>query len=76
VLDDSALTRTQKHDSVFLLWQDCGEDAHAQAHRRIVERFVKRYMPQGSELGFRAEELQELNSARARLQKFEPYTGS
>jgi hypothetical protein len=76
ILDDNALSAAQKHESLFLLWQDCGEDAQAQAHRRAVDSFVRRYMPQGSALGFRDQELEHFNTARAGLQKFEPYAGS
>jgi hypothetical protein len=76
ILDDQALSVAQKHEAVFLLWQDCGEDAEAQAHRRAVDSFVKRYMPKDSALGFGATELARFNSARVKLQRFEPYTES
>ncbi|HTU59111.1 MAG TPA: hypothetical protein VMF89_11770 [Polyangiales bacterium] len=71
VLDDSALTVAKKHEAIFLLWQDCGEDS--QAHREAVVRFVRRYMPKGSTLGFLADELEHFNADRGRLQRFEPY---
>jgi hypothetical protein len=76
ILDDQALSIAQKHEAVFLLWQDCGEDAQAQAHRRAVDSFVQRYMPKDSTLGFRAEELVRFNTSRPRLQRFEPYAGT
>jgi hypothetical protein len=76
VLADSGLSLEKKHEAVFLLWQDCGEDGQAQLHRRAVDAFVKRYMSRGSALGFREEELEKLNAARAGLQKFAPYAGS
>jgi hypothetical protein len=76
VLSDGALSIAQKHDAVFLLWQDCGEDAQQKAHRRSVEAFVRRYMPRGSPLGFHADELERFNAQRGALQKFEPYSDS
>jgi hypothetical protein len=75
VLGDRTSSTAQKHDAVFLIWQDCGEDAQERAHRQAVEAFVRRYMPQGSELGFRSEELQKLNASRGGMQPFEPYAG-
>ena len=76
LLSDHALSMSQRHEAVFLIWQDCGEDAQQQAHRHAVEAFVRRYMPQDSELGFPAEELQRFNNERGSLQKFEPYADS
>jgi hypothetical protein len=76
VLGDRALSRAQKHDAVFLLWQDCGEDGQAKATRKVVNSFVKRYMPKDSEEGFLADELEHFNATRKGLQKFEPYAGS
>jgi hypothetical protein len=76
VLGDSTLTLAKKHEEIFLLWEGCGEDGQAQAHRHAVDRFVKRYMPKGSAFGFLAEELEHFNASRGRLQKFEPYAGS
>lgn len=76
ILDDRALSVAQKHESVLLIWQDCGEDADAQAHRRAVDRFVQRYMAQGSALGFLADEIERFNAGRPGLQRFEPYAGS
>lgn len=76
VLDDASLTLAKKHETIFLLWQDCGEDAQAQLHREAVDRFVRRYMPQSSPLGFLAEELERFNASRKGLQRFEPYAGS
>lgn len=76
VLDDSQLTLTKKHEEIFSLWEGCGEDGQAQAHRHAVVRFVRRYMPKGSALGFLADELEHFNASRGRLQKFEPYAGS
>lgn len=71
VLDDATLSVAKKHETIFLLWQDCGEDSYE--HRQAVVRFVKRYLPKGSTLGFLAEELEQLNIKRDRLQRFEPY---
>jgi hypothetical protein len=76
LLDDSKLSLTKKHEAIFLLWQDCGEDAQAASHRKVVDSFVRRYMPKGSALGFLADELEHFNASRGRLQKFEPYAGS
>jgi hypothetical protein len=76
VLGDSTLTLARKHEEIFSLWEGCGEDGQAQAHRHAVVRFVKRYLPKGSALGFLAEELEHFNTSRGRLQKFEPYAGS
>ena len=73
VLDDEKLTVAKKHEAIFLLWQDCGEDGQAQAHREAVKRFVRRYMPKGSALSFPADELERFNTSRGRLQRFEPY---
>ena len=74
VLDDRRLTVEKKHETIFLLWQDCGEDA--QEHRGAVERFVRRYMPKGSETGFGAKEIEHFNEGRRGLKRFEPYAGS
>ena len=74
VLDDSKLTLAKKHEAIFLLWQDCGEDAVD--HRHAVDRFVRRYMPKGSAVGFLADELEHFNNSRKGLQKFQPYAGS
>jgi hypothetical protein len=76
IVDDPALTVAQKHEAIFLIWQDCGEDADAQAHRRAVDNFVRRYLPQGSALAFHSDELDRMNSTRPTLQPFQPYAGS
>jgi|GEM_PF-6538034 len=73
VLDDEKLTLTKKHETIFLLWQDCGEDGQAEAHRQAVKRFVRRYMPKGSTIGFLADEIEHFNTSRGQLQRFEPY---
>lgn len=73
ILDDPALSVAQKHEAMFLVWQDCGEDAQAQAHRRAVDSFVRRYMPDLSALAFRSEELERFNNSRPGLQRFDPY---
>lgn len=74
VLDDEKLTLAKKHEAIFLLWQDCGEEAHQ--HREAVVRFVRRYLPKGSALSFLVDEIQRLNSSRKGLPKFQPYAGS
>jgi hypothetical protein len=73
VLDNEKLTLAKKHEAIFLLWQDCGEDGQAEAHRQAVKRFVRRYMPKGSAVGFLADELEHFNTSRGQLQRFEPY---
>lgn len=76
VLGDGKRSLAQKHEAIFLLWQDCGEDGQAREHRDAVDRFVRRYMPKGSAVGFLADELESFNASRRGLQKFEPYAGS
>lgn len=74
VLADASLSVAQKHSAVFVLWQDCGEDEQAEQRRRAVEAFVRRNMPRGSALEFRASELDRLNTGRAGLRPFQPYS--
>jgi hypothetical protein len=69
----SANSAPHKHDAVFALWQDCGDDADAANVRRVVEVFVRKRMPEGSNLGFDAAELERLNAARSGMRPFDPY---
>jgi len=73
ILSDGALAVTQKHAAVFALWQDCGDDAQAEATRRQVEAFVQRFMPRGGPLGFEPGELDAFNLQRAGMRQFRPY---
>ena len=73
---DSAQSPREKRDAVFALWEDCGDDADSAAIRRVVEDFVRRRMPQASDLGFSPNELQEKNRTRPPHFRFDPYGAS
>jgi hypothetical protein len=75
VLDSASLDAARKRAAVFAIWQDCGEDSDAERTRKIVEAFVRRRMPQGSDMGFSADELAKLNASRSGLRSFAPYSG-
>jgi hypothetical protein len=69
----STTSAAHKHDAVFALWQDCGDDADAASVRRVVEAFVRKRMPEDSDVGFNAVELERLNAARTGMRPFDPY---
>jgi hypothetical protein len=69
----SATSAPHKHDAVFALWQDCGDDADAASVRRVVEAFVRKRMPEGSDVGFDPAELERLNATRIGMRPFDPY---
>jgi hypothetical protein len=76
IVEDASSTLQQKHAAIFALWLDCGEDDDARAHRQAVEAFVRRYLQQGSSLGFGQSEIEQLNGQRRGLQQFQPYAGT
>ncbi|HEY2734983.1 MAG TPA: hypothetical protein VGI70_13400 [Polyangiales bacterium] len=63
----------RKRAAVFALWQDCGADADGDGVRRVVELFIRSKMPEGSPLGFSAEEIEHLNRNAATGIRFDPY---
>lgn len=90
ILHDPELSARQKRRIVFELWDDAMltasepvSDRDALAHERArtahsvaqaIERFVRRTMPRGSDLGYDARELAELDRARRGPQRFSPYS--
>jgi hypothetical protein len=75
VVDSASMDATRKRAAVFAIWQDCGEDGDAERTRKVVEAFVRRRMPQASELGFSVDELVRLNGTRSGMRAFAPYAG-
>jgi hypothetical protein len=71
-IDQSA---ERKRAALFARWEDCGDDREAAAVRRVVENFIRVHMPQGSELGYDAAELERLNRDRPAAVRFDPYRG-
>jgi hypothetical protein len=69
----------ERREILFRIWDEAAEpddpelgDAGAHA-RKMVERFVRAELPEGSPLQFTDEELRRLNRRRARGPRFDPY---
>jgi hypothetical protein len=88
LLHDDSLGAARRRAIVFELWDDAAcaaerpiegdtlererVDSAAQTRAKI-ERFVQRWLPQGSALGFSAPELARLNARRCSSRPFRPY---
>jgi hypothetical protein len=73
VLRDDALHPREKRAVIFALWNDCAEDDAGTQAQHAIERFIREHMPQGSALGYPAEELLAFNARRAGSRAFAPY---
>lgn len=62
-----------RHADIFALWDDCAADEHGTEAQQLIERFVRRAMPEGSAGAFTREELEALNRTRASARRFDPY---
>lgn len=75
--DTSKPVRARRH-LLFQLWDECAEEGDpellqfAAMARETIYAFVRRELPDGSELGFREEELSQLNRDRHSKARFEP----
>jgi hypothetical protein len=73
VLRDDTLDARNKRLAVFMVWDDCAQDEQGTQAQHAVERFIREHMPQGSTLGYSADELLALNAQRAGARPFAPY---
>ncbi|MBC8071524.1 MAG: hypothetical protein IAG13_24565 [Deltaproteobacteria bacterium] len=91
LLHDTALAPARRREIVFQLWDDAvcsassvGRDdplaaermRAAQEARVRIERFVQRWLPRGSALGYSEAELARLNSGRCASRPFRPYAAT
>jgi hypothetical protein len=76
VLRDDALHPREKRAVIFALWNDCAEDDAGAQAQHAIERFIREHMPQGSGLGYPAEELLAFNAQRAGARAFAPYAAN
>jgi hypothetical protein len=64
---------------LFDLWDECAEWGNpelvegGQQARRIITAFVRRYLPEDSELGYSTQQLARLNNERTSAEPFRPY---
>ena len=78
---DKKLPLSIRKEKIFAQWDDCDEpakgtksDRHPGARaRRRIEKFVRVHAPAGSEGGFTAAELRDMNKRRKSRERFEPY---
>ncbi len=76
---DPRYSLARRHEILFLLWDECAEPddpelaAAGRRARGMIERFVRRELPDGSEVGFNADELRRFNARRVRGPRFDPY---
>lgn len=73
---DATRPLAARHADIFALWDDCAADEHGTAAQALIERFVRREMPEGSAHAFTREELEALNGERVSARRFEPYAAS
>ncbi len=75
---DTSKSHESRRTLLFQLWDECVEQGdpellqYARMARETIYAFVQRELPQGSEFGFREEELKRLNQGRHSKSYFEP----
>lgn len=73
------LSVRMRRKALFLLWDECAETgseavvASAKSIRAMTLAFVRKHLPQSSELAYTDEELQEYNRSRRSSAAFSPY---
>ena len=76
---NSGRSGAARRRDIYEKWQDCSDDkaeALSRKGRRIIEDFVRTYLPSGSPEAYTAEELQKINAERQGLPSFDPYRSS
>lgn len=58
------------------LWNDCADDETGSEAQRLIEQWVRLYLPRGSALGYEESELERLNQQRIGKRVFAPYAAA
>lgn len=73
VWGDTTRSSKQRRDTLFRLWDECAKSSIGRSARSIIESFIQKNLPQGSEQAYSQEEIRILNQQRNGPDLFGPY---
>ncbi len=73
ILATTSRTYAARRQRIFSIWDDMAEDSDGARARRIVIRFIREELPQGSENAYTDAEIDRLNATRESTEAFAPY---
>jgi hypothetical protein len=73
VWNDSSVPYGLRRERLFELWDELRDGRDGTRAKEVVVDFIQANVPEGSSVGYTAEELERLNARRRSAEPFDPY---